>query len=222
MNYIRSYPGYFITFEGGEGAGKSTQIKRLQSVLESRGREVVLTREPGGTPEAEKIRDLVVQRDGGAWNPMEECLLFYAARHNHVEALIKPALEAGKIVLCDRFSDSTLVYQGYGHGLDVHELYDLHTLVLGAFKPNLTFIMDIDPAIGLERTELRLAEATGTKVSTEDRFERLDFSFHKRLRTGFLDVAKHEPERCVLMDASMDVDELAAQIEEVVLDRLGA
>lgn len=219
---MRRYPGFFVTFEGGEGAGKSTQIRRLQAALETRGRDVVLTREPGGTPEAEKIRDLLVQRDGGSWNPMEECLLFYAARHHHVEQLIKPALEAGKIVLCDRFADSTLVYQGYGHKLDVHELYDLHELVLGTFKPDLTFVMDLPPEVGLERSERRLAQAHGTRESTEDRFERMDIAFHRRLRTGFLDIARHEPERCVLMDAGLPVDELAKRIEGIVFERLGS
>lgn len=206
--------GVFITFEGGEGSGKSTQIKRLHESLELAGHHVLQTREPGGTPEAEKVRDLIVQRDGGNWSAREECLLLYAARAGHVDRVIKPALDAGKIVLCDRFSDSTLVYQGYGHGLDLSFIRDLDRLVLRGFKPDLTFILDIDPEAGLSRTEKRLVNA-GDRESTEDRFERLDFSFHKKLRQGYLDVASANPDRCVVMNASLSVEELS----ELLLDR---
>lgn len=216
------YPGTFITFEGGEGSGKSTQIKKLAEALEEQGYKVLLTREPGGTPEAEKIRDLLVQREGGNWQAFEECLLFYAARHNHVETLIKPALQDGKIVLCDRFYDSTLAYQAYGHGLDIQEIRALHKLVLGNFKPALTFILDIDPEIGLERSERRFAEASGTKESTEDRFERMDFAFHKRIRTGFQHIADHEPDRCHLLDATLPVEALAKIIKDKVLHKLSS
>jgi dTMP kinase len=213
--------GLFITFEGGEGAGKSTQIRRLQDHLTALNLPVLITREPGGTPEAEKIRDFLVQREGGNWSPREECLLLYAARAGHVERLIKPALAAGTIVLCDRFSDSTLAYQGYGHGLDTDFIRDLDTLVLNGFKPDLTFILDIDPAVGLTRSEKRLASTADKHQSTEDRFERLDFSFHKRLRKGYAAIAKAEPDRCVLLDAELALEDLTTIMTQKVKAHLG-
>lgn len=214
--------GLFITFEGGEGSGKSTQIKRLYEHLNAQERPVILTREPGGTPEAEKIRNFLVQREGGNWSPREECLLLYAARSGHVERLIKPALTAGKIVLCDRFSDSTFVYQGYGHGLDTGFIRQLDGLVLKGFKPDLTFILDIDPQVGLTRSERRLADASEEHQRTEDRFERLDFTFHKRLREGYSALAQLEPQRCVLLDASLPLEDLANIIAAKTQERLKA
>lgn len=212
--------GFFITFEGGEGAGKSTQIKRLRDTLVGKGYNVVQTREPGGTPEAEKVRDLLVQRDGGEWSAREECLLLYAARAGHVERVIRPALQSGSIVLCDRFSDSTLVYQGYGRGLDLSFIRSLDYLVLDGLKPDLTFVMDIDPTMGLGRSEKRLASAASSKESHEDRFERLDFSFHKRLRDGFLSLAESESNRCILVDAARNVEELASTIAAQALRKI--
>lgn len=199
--------GLFITLEGGEGAGKSTQSRRLKSALESAGRDVVLTREPGGTPEAEKIRDLLVQRDGGNWTPMAECLLFFAARQMHVETLIKPALAAGKIVICDRFTDSTIAYQGYGHGFDISTIQQVAKLSLGDFKPDLTFILDLPVADGLARS-LKQKDMAGGKENTEDRFEKLKIDFHEKLRQGFLTIAKHEPSRCVVVDAGGSADDV--------------
>jgi dTMP kinase len=199
--------GLFITLEGGEGAGKSTQSRRLKSALESAGRDVILTREPGGTPEAEKIRDLLVQRDGGNWTPMAECLLFFAARQMHVETLIKPALAAGKIVICDRFTDSTIAYQGYGHGFDIQTIEQIAKLSLGDFKPDLTFILDLPVADGLARS-LKQKDIAGGKENTEDRFEKLKIDFHEKLRQGFLAIAKHEPNRCVVIDAGGLADDV--------------
>lgn len=199
--------GLFITLEGGEGAGKSTQSRRLKSALESAGRDVVLTREPGGTPEAEKIRDLLVQRDGGNWTPMAECLLFFAARQMHVETLIKPALAAGKIVICDRFTDSTIAYQGYGHGFDISTIEQIAKLSLGDFKPDLTFILDLPVADGLARS-LKQKDIAGGKENTEDRFEKLKIDFHEKLRQGFLTIAKNEPNRCVVVDAGGSADDV--------------
>lgn len=199
--------GLFITLEGGEGAGKSTQSRRLKSALESAGRDVVLTREPGGTPEAEKIRDLLVQRDGGNWTPMAECLLFFAARQMHVETLIKPAIAAGKIVICDRFTDSTIAYQGYGHGFDISTIQQVAKLSLGDFKPDLTFILDLPVADGLARS-LKQKDMAGGKENTEDRFEKLKIDFHEKLRQGFLTIAKHEPSRCVVVDAGGSADDV--------------
>ena len=136
--------GLFITLEGGEGSGKTTQIEKLAATLKKQGQEGVTTREPGGTPEAEKIRELLVNRDGGNWSPIAEILLFFAARVTHVEKLIKPALTEGKIVICDRFTDSTRAYQSYGHNIDPDLIESFVQLSLGGFEPDLTFILDLD------------------------------------------------------------------------------
>jgi dTMP kinase len=204
-------PGIFITLEGGEGSGKSTQIRRLADVLIERGRDVVITREPGGTPEAEKIRNLLVHRDGGAWTPMTECLLLFAARLMHVETLIKPALTDGKIVISDRFTDSTRAYQAYGYGLDLKVIEDLNVLVLGDFKPDLTFILDVEVEEGLARAGKRLARDS----SGEDRYEQLGLEFHQRLRSGYLEIAKREPERCHVINAMRGLDDVAADLERL-------
>jgi dTMP kinase len=211
--------GLFITLEGGEGAGKSTQSRRLKATLESAGRDVVLTREPGGTPEAEKIRDLLVQRDGGNWTPMAECLLFFAARQMHVETLIKPALADGKIVICDRFTDSTIAYQGYGHGFDIPTIEQIAQLSLGDFKPDLTFILDLPVADGLARS-LKQKDVSSGKENTEDRFEKLKIDFHEKLRQGFLDIAAHETERCVVVDARGSADDVYNVIWERIQNAL--
>lgn len=204
--------GFFITLEGGEGTGKSTQIRILAEKLVKSGREVVITREPGGTPEAEKIRNLLVHRDGGDWTPVAEVLLLFAARAMHVEKLIKPALAAGKIVISDRFTDSTRAYQSYGHGLDPGIVESINETALEGFAPDLTLILDIPVEIGLQRSGKRLsAEASG-----EDRFEKLDVGFHERLRQGFLDIARREPRRCHVIDASGSIEAVAARIEEAV------
>lgn len=199
--------GLFITFEGGEGAGKSTQSRRLKSALEDMGRDVVLTREPGGTPEAEKIRDLLVQRDGGNWTPMAECLLFFAARQMHVETLIKPAIADGKIVICDRFTDSTIAYQGYGHGFDIPTIREVERLTLGGFKPDVTFILDLPVEDGLARS-LKQKNSVKGKENTEDRFEKLQSTFHEKLRQGFLDIASQDKARCVVVDARQSADDV--------------
>lgn len=208
--------GLFITLEGGEGSGKSTQLKRLAETLRGKGRNVVTTREPGGTPDAEKIRNLLVQRDGGEWTPMAECLLLYASRVMHVEKLIRPALAEGKIVISDRFADSTRAYQAYGHGMNPQIIEQLNALALGDFKPDLTFILDIDAEEGLKRAGHRLSNT----ASTEDRFERLGIPFHQRLRMGFLEIAQKEPDRCMVINAAREPDDVAKEIEEKVFTRL--
>ncbi|MDB2682729.1 dTMP kinase [Alphaproteobacteria bacterium] len=214
--------GLFITFEGGEGSGKTTQINKLAERLTEEKLRVLTTREPGGTPEAEKIRDLLVQRGGGAWSPMAEILLLYAARVMHVEAVIKPALEEGKVVLCDRFTDSTLAYQGYGHGMDLGEIKELQTIVMGDFKPDLTVILDIDPGEGLQRSSRRLAAQELHVEQTEDRFENLNIEFHNRLREGFLSIARSDMGRCAIIDASMEPNDIAREIYEFVSGKLEA
>lgn len=213
--------GLFISFEGGEGSGKTTQINKLSQMLTDNGHKVITTREPGGTPEGDKVRDLIVQRDGGDWNPMAETLLLFAARTMHVEKIIGPALDEGKIIITDRYTDSTVAYQGYGHGLALDKIEDINKLVLGGLKPDLTFILDIDPKAGLERSERRLASETLGVNQTEDKFERMDFSFHEKLRQGFLTIAKNEPERCHVIDATQSMEDMTADIARVVLERLG-
>jgi dTMP kinase len=206
----------FITFEGGEGTGKSTQIRRLSEALTAAGHDVVTTREPGGTPEAEKIRSLLVNRDGGSWTPMAESLLLYAGRVMHVETLIKPAIALGKIVISDRFADSTRAYQAYGHGFPLETIETLNTLALDDFKPDLTFIFDMPVADGLARAGKRISATN----SAEDRFERLGLEFHENMRQGYLEIAKREPERCVVINAARSIDEVAENLKNEVLKRL--
>lgn len=212
--------GLFITFEGGEGAGKTTQINRLAQSLTNKGYKVITTREPGGTPEAEKIRNLLVQRDGGQWNPLSEALLLFAARLLHVERVIQPAIDDGHIVICDRFTDSTRAYQGYGHGLDLSVIETLKETVLGGLEPNLTFVLDIDSKTGLNRSERRLASEALDIKQKEDRFESLDISFHEKLRQGFLSIAKENPQRCKVFDADKDLDGIAKDILKEALSRI--
>lgn len=208
--------GLFITFEGGEGSGKTTQIARLAAALRDEGHDAVTTREPGGTPEAERIRELLVRREGGAWMPMAEVLLLFAGRVMHVETLIKPALAAGKIVISDRFTDSTRAYQGYGHDLGLDVIEEINRAALGDFKPDLTFVLDIDVVTGLTRAGKRMAG----DGSDEDRFERLGVPFHERLRRGFLAIAENEPERCVVVDAARGPDDIFEDILGAVKKRM--
>jgi dTMP kinase len=208
--------GLFITFEGGEGSGKTTQIKLLAERLKAYGLDVITTREPGGTPEAEKIRSLLVNRDGGDWTPVAEVLLLFAARSMHVEKLIKPALAAGQIVISDRFTDSTRAYQSYGHGLPAETVESINKITLGNFAPGLTFILDLPVETGLARAGKRLAQ----DASQEDRFEKLKKDFHERLRQGYLDIARKNPQRCVVIDATGPIEALAAGIAEKTIGHL--
>lgn len=212
--------GLFITFEGGEGAGKTTQINRLAESLTKAGHKVITTREPGGTPESEKIRDFVVQREGGDWTPMSEVLLFFAARSLLVERVIRPALENNKIVICDRFTDSTRAYQGYGRELDLQIIEDLNTTVLNGLAPDITFILDIDAEAGLSRSEKRLAAEALSIKQKEDRFENLELAFHERLRQGFLEIAKNAPDRCRVFDATQDINVMSEEILKYVQTKI--
>jgi len=205
--------GRFITFEGGEGAGKTTQIKFLADHLREQGHDVLTTREPGGTPEAEKIRELLVQQDGGNWDPLSECLLFFTARRMHVETLIKPALAAGKTVISDRFFDSTIAYQGYGHGFDLDLIAHVQKISIGDFKPDLTFLLDLPVEDGLRRSQKRLSDAG----SNEDKFENLDLAFHQRLRDGFLKMAQLDTARFRIIDAKNSIEEIRKSIIEAML-----
>lgn len=204
--------GLFITLEGGEGGGKSTQSRLLKEKLEKMGRDVVLTREPGGTPEAEKIRALIVNRDGGNWTPEAETLLIFAARVMHLEQLIKPALAAGKIVICDRFTDSTRAYQGYAGGMDLKYIENIKQDAIGDLEPDLTFILDLPTDMGLGRAGGRMAK----NGSNEDRFEGKGAAFHEKLRQGFLTIAKKDSERCHVIDATASIEKVSNHIWEIV------
>jgi dTMP kinase len=203
-------PALFITFEGGEGSGKSTQIRRLASRLQEQGRDLLITREPGGTPEAEAIRALLVLGDVARWTPKSEALLNYAAREQHLEQVIRPALAAGRIVLCDRFMDSTRAYQGYAGGCDLSFIDALEKAVVGPTRPSLTLVFDLDPAVGLAR-----AKSRGDAVA-EDRYERNGPAFHGKLREGFRDILRREPKRCRMVDASQDIDAVAEDVWSIV------
>lgn len=203
-------PPLFITFEGGEGSGKSTQIRRLAAALQAQGRDVLITREPGGTPEAEAVRSLLVSGDVARWTAKSEALLNYAAREQHLEQVIRPALAAGKTVLCDRFMDSTRAYQGYAGGVDLGFIDALEKAIVGPTRPDLTLVFDLDPAVGLSR-----ARSRGDAVA-EDRYERKGIAFHSRLREGFLDILRKEPRRCRLVDAAQDIDAVAADVWSIV------
>jgi dTMP kinase len=200
--------GLFITFEGGEGAGKTTQIKRLAASL---GGDVIVTREPGGTPEAEAIRNTFFQNNGQDWPPEALVLLMFSARVLHTERLIRPALEAGKTVISDRYTDSTRVYQGYAGNLSLGKIEQIKALSIGAFEPDMTFILDIDPEEGLKRA--------GKRGGVEVTFEAKDITFHQRLRAGFLDIARKNPERCIVIDAARDEEAIAEEILRAARNR---
>jgi dTMP kinase len=207
-------PGRFITLEGGEGAGKSTQIARLAEWLKVRGRDVVTTREPGGAPGAEMIRKLLVEGPVERWDGTTEALLHFAARRDHLRSLVWPALERGAWVVSDRFADSTRAYQGFGHGLDLEALDRLYEVTVDGFRPDLTLILDLPVETGLARAAQRRG--------AETRYENLPREFHERVRKGFLEIAKAEPRRCAVIDASKDIDTISAAISRTVAERLGA
>jgi dTMP kinase len=200
--------GAFITFEGGEGTGKSTQVKRLAEKLKARSIACIVTREPGGSSGAEEIRQLLVKGEPGRWDVLTETLLLYAARADHTETTIKPALAKGQWVLCDRYSDSSYAYQGAGRGLDRETVRRIETIAIGDFKPDFTLILDMPPEVGLARAKGR--------GNLETRFEEFDIKFHTRLRKAFLDIARRAPERCRVIDASGEVDKVAEAILDAV------
>lgn len=204
--------GFFISFEGGEGAGKSTQIRRLADRLRADGHDVIVTREPGGSPGAEAIRELLVNGAADRWSPVTESLLMYAARRDHVERVIRPGLARGAVVLCDRYADSTRAYQGAGGDAPASLIAALEEHVLGGTVPVLTLILDLPAQVGLQRAEARGGAA---------RFESKGLAFHERLRAGYLEIARQEPERCVVIDADAELDAVTAAISDVVSQRLG-
>jgi dTMP kinase len=206
-------PGVFITFEGGEGGGKSTQILRLADRLRARGRAVIATREPGGSSGAEALRTLLVTGAVDRWSPLSETLILYAARSDHLERVIRPALAEGAVVLSDRFADSTRAYQGTAGGVDPAFIAELERTVLGPTRPDLTLILDLAAEDGLARA--------GRRGDDEARFEGKGLAFHQRLREEFRAIAHREPDRCRLIDASQDVEAVAAAVWSAVAETIG-
>ena len=204
--------GKFITLEGGEGAGKSTHAARLAAFLQEQGVDTVVTREPGGTEGAEAIRSLLVDGPPDRWDAWTEALLMTAARRDHIARLIRPSLARGAWVVCDRFADSTVAYQGAGGGLGTDAMWQLMAPVLNGCVPDLTLVMDLTVEAGLDRA--------GRRGGGEDRFEQRGAGFHEKVRQGFLDIAAAEPGRCAIIDASEDVDTVADAIRNTVLERL--
>ncbi len=204
--------GRFSTLEGVDGAGKSTQAALLAQGLRESGRDVIATREPGGSPAAEDIRTLVVRGAVARWDPMTEALLHFAARKEHLKHTIRPALDAGTWVVCDRFADSTTAYQGYAHGLGPEPVRALYELVVGALVPDLTLVLDLAVGVALARA---------TTAAGEDRYERMGAGFHERLCDGYREIARLEADRCLLIDAGGTVDEVQTAIRAAVGDRLG-
>lgn len=204
--------GRFITIEGGEGTGKTTQAALLTEALRTRGIIVVPTREPGGAPGAEEIRDLLIKGDTSRWDAVSEALLHFAARREHLKRTILPALERGDWVVSDRFADSTMAYQGHGHRLKPGIVAHLYEIVVGDFAPDLTIILDLPVAAGLERARRR---------GGPDRYECMDEGFHERLRQGYLAIARREPRRCTVIDASPPPAVVHAELLVGVQERLG-
>lgn len=204
--------GLFITFEGGEGTGKSTQIRLAAEFIRNLGRDVVQTREPGGSPSAEEIRHLLVTGHSDRWSPLAETLLFYAARVEHWRQVIKPALQAGKVVLCDRFADSTMAYQVYAGGLPGQTLNAIHTASMNGIEPDLTIILDLAVTEGLKRAQAR--------NDVENRFESKGPQFHENLRQGFLTIARQNPARCRVVDASQSVETVHKSVIGILQARL--
>ncbi|MBL24343.1 MAG: dTMP kinase [Rhodospirillaceae bacterium] len=201
--------GRLITFEGGEGTGKSTQAKLLVDALGTAGIAAITTREPGGAPGAEAIRGLLVEGEGDRWDPFTETLLHITARHDHVQKTVRPALESGKWVVSDRFLHSTLAYQGYGLGQELETIDALHDIALAGLAPDLTLILDLDVEAGLARAEAR-GDGAGT------RYEEMGIEFHRRVRAGFLEMAGQAPDRFVVLDGNGDIDTVAAGVVSVV------
>ena len=211
-------PGLFITLEGGEGAGKSTQARRLAAMLAERGWTTRLTREPGGSPRAEMLREVLLSGRAAPFGPLAEAILFNAARADHLRETIRPALARDEAVICDRFADSTRAYQGALGNIERELIDALEHVVVGDTTPDITLILDLPPELGLARA----AQRRGEGQEEIDRFEREALSFHKALRQAFLDIAAAEPQRCIVIDASRGVNEVSEAIRNAVQERLDA
>ncbi len=236
--------GIFITFEGGEGTGKTTQIVLLAKHFEAAGQKVCVTREPGGTPEGDAIRSLLVSGELDRWTRNSEILLNFAARDIHLRKVIRPALARGEVVLCDRFIDSTAVYQCYAGDGDIDLFMSLRDLIVKDTLPHFTIILDIDPVLGVQRSKKRMSDLRSVSKelyelnainsdlnilteafevegrSQEDRFERMDLDFHKRVREGFNRIALQDAERCILVDSSSGIEAVAALIKKTFYERV--
>ena len=204
--------GLLITFEGGEGSGKSTQSQILYDTLIEKGFEVTKTREPGGTKFAEIIREILVQGDSNKIDNISELFLFAAARTDHVQKVIKKSLKDNKIIICDRFIDSTLAYQGYAGNLDLDIIKEVNKISIGEIYPDITFIFDIDPTQGIERA---LEEN-----NKETRFEEKDIMYHKKIRDGYLSIARDNAQRCVVINGADDIEQISKKILELTLDKI--
>lgn len=207
--------GFFITFEGGEGCGKSTQIRLFAEYLQSQGHQCLLTREPGGSVGAEEIRALLLKGSVDKWDKRTEMLLFSAARRDHLVKKIWPAIEQGTTVISDRYADSTLAYQGYGYGEDenaIRVVNELYKIVAGEFKPDITFILDLDPDVGVARSQKRAD-------NDEQRFEAMASEFHHNLRRAFLKIAQAEPRRCVVVNAAGSIEKVHAEIVKGFIEK---
>lgn len=209
-------PGFFLTFEGGEGAGKSTQITRLADKLRARGLDVVVTREPGGSPGAEAVRHVLLSGAAEPFGPQMEAILFAAARSDHVEQVIRPAVERGAVVLCDRFFDSTRVYQGVTGELEPAFVQALEDVTVNGMVPDMTLILDVDPELGLARAVARRGQ------DVADRFEKETLAVHQRRREAYLAIADAEPDRCIVIDASGEPNEVETVVTAAVFAALAA
>ena len=208
--------GLFITFEGIEGCGKTTQAGMLRDYLEGRGVSVLLVREPGSTEKGERIREILLNTEGEGLNPWAELFLYEASRAQLISTVIVPALEEGKVVISDRFTDSTLAYQGYGRGLDIDAIASLNRWASLGITPNLTFLIDCTPLVGLQRAWGRINSRATPGKHKEDRFEKEDLEFHQRVREGYLKIAEAQPQRIRLIDGERDVDTIHREICSIV------
>lgn len=207
----------FITFEGIEGCGKTTQLQILAQNLRARGHLVTETREPGGCPIADRVREILLDAENSAMTPMTELLLYAAARAQHVAEVVVPALSAGRIVLCDRFTDATVAYQGYGRGLDQAVIADLGRLATGGIRPELTVLVDCPVEVGIARAMSRINSSQGAR---EERFELESLQFHQRVREGYLSLAEREPDRFIVIDGAGSIEKTGSAIAEALLPRL--
>lgn len=214
---------FFITFEGIEGCGKTTQIRLLSAVLAEAGHRVTLTREPGGCPIADKIRAILLDADNSAMTPAAELLLYAAARAQHIHDIITPALDRGDIVLCDRFTDATLAYQGYGRGLDLGTIIQLNDMATNGCRPDLTILIDCPVETGLRRARARIEAATRADMNSmrEERFELESRQFHQRVRDGYLALVAEDPQRFIVVSGDGTVEGIAAAITAAVTAKLG-
>lgn len=214
---------HFITFEGVEGCGKTTQIRLLAEALRKSGRRVVQTREPGGCAIADKIRAILLDAQNSAMKPLAELLLYAAARAQHVAEIIAPALGRGEIVLCDRFTDATIAYQGHGRGLDMGTILELNETATAGCRPDLTILIDCPVEIGLKRAMARIEARSAAKGESqrEERFELESKQFHQRVRDGYLALARENPGRFIVIDGNRGIEETAALVAEAVATRAG-